>query len=183
MRGDGKSDLMRVLRVVLFLFVSIVIFLPYLIQISTFFHERAHQEVLDRYGVKNYYEPNLLTTIPDFFNPNAQYLGSTTFNDQQYKEMDKYQRIELHTSGIVSDLTFLFIISMLLVVLNLGVYIFYRLRMWLREDVRFVINRILVFGLAFNWVLFIWLLSLIQITIANITYPSGDIYQLVNFLR
>lgn len=180
---NSKREVWKVLKVAIFLFASIVIILPYLVQISTYFHERAHQKILSRYGVNNYYDANLVTTIPDFFVPESEALGTTSFNFGQYAEMDKYQKIELHTSGVISDLWFLFFISLLLVFLNVGIYIFYRIRTWLKEDVRVVINKVFMWGLALNWLLFIWLLSLIQITIANVTYPTGDIYQIIGFMK
>ena len=36
--------------------------------------------------------------------------------------------------------------------------------------------------LGINWILFMWLLALIQITIANIGIQGGDIWQLVKYV-
>ncbi len=59
--------------------------LPYLIQISTYFHEKGHQNTLDKYDIKNSYRINLLETIPNFFNPKVVKLGVTRFDLGEYK--------------------------------------------------------------------------------------------------
>jgi len=53
--------------------------------------------------------------------------------------------------------------------------------MYYKIKVKKEINLARVLGI--NWILFMWLLALIQITVSNITYSSGDIYQLIRFLR
>ncbi len=163
----------KVFCVAAFLFVTIFFVLPYLVQVSTYFHERGHQKVLDKYGIENTYNFNLLETIPNFFNPKVVKLGVTRFDLQAYKELDKYKRTEINIAGIVSDLRFLFLIGIYLTFIN--VYLFYRIR------VKKEVNLALILGI--NWILFMWLLALIQITVSNITFSSGDIYQLVRFLR
>ena len=163
----------KVFSVASFLFITIFFILPYLIQISTYFHERAHQKVLDKYGIENAYRVNLLETIPNFYSPNVDKLGVTRFDLQAYKKLDKYKRTEIHIAGIVSDLRFLFLIGIYLSFVN--IYIFYKVRIKKEYD--------LTWALAVNWILFMWLIALIQITVANITYASGDVYQLIRFLR
>lgn len=170
---EERKEVWKIFEVALFLFVTILFVLPYLVQISTYFHERGHQKALDKHGIENYYRLNLLETIPNFFNPKVGKLGVTKFNLQDYKALGKYQKAEINVAGIVSDLKFLFLVSVYLSLAN--VYLFYRLRIKKDVDVAWV--------LAVNWILFMWLLALIQITIANVTYSSGDIYQLVRFLR
>ena len=86
--------------------------------------------------------------------------------------MNKIQRTEINIAGIVSDLRFLFLIGVYLSFIN--VYLFYKIK--IKGDYN------LTWVLAVDWILFMWLLALIQITIANITYSSGDVYNLVNFL-
>lgn len=167
-----KKEAVKVLSVALFLFVTIVFVLPYMVQISTFFHEKAHMEVLDKYRIENYYSINLFETIPRFFNPKTEALGVTKFNLALYEELSKYQKTELHIAGIVSDLRLLFLVGVYLAAVN--VYIFYK--------IKFKKETNLTYALAINWILFMWLLVLIQISISNITYSSGDIYQLVRFL-
>jgi len=156
-----------------FLFITIFFILPYLVQISTFFHEKGHQNVLDRYGIKNTYQMNLLETIPNFFNPQVQKLGVTRFDLGAYKKLDKYERTRVNIAGIVSDLRFLFLIGIYLTLVN--IYVFYRIYFKKQYSLKWI--------LAIDWVLFMWLLALIQITVSNITYSSGDIFQLVRFLR
>ena len=168
-----KEDIWRIFTVASFLFISIFFILPYLIQISTFFHEKGHQNALTKYNVENTYQFNLLETIPNFFNPNVKKLGVTRFDLGAYEELGKYQRTEINVSGIVSDLRFLFLISVYLTFVNL--YLFYKVR------VKKEINLSLVLGI--NWILFMWLIALVQITVSNITYSSGDIFQLVRFLE
>ena len=168
-----KKEMWKVFNVAAFLFITIFFVLPYLIQISTHFHERAHQKALEKYGIKSYYELNLLETIPNFFNPKVDKLGVTRFSLTEYKKLDKFHRTEINVAGIVSDLRFLFLIGVYLSLVN--VYIYYK--------VKFKKNYNLVWVLAINWILFMWLLALIQITVSNITYPSGDVYQLVRFLK
>jgi len=173
MEKELKREIWKILKALFFIIFSIVIILPYMVQITTYLHERAHMSVLTKYGVSNYYSANLLMTIPNFFNPNAESLGVTQFNFDQYQKLDKFQRAELHVSGIVSDLRVLFLISIYLALVN--VYVIYKI--YVKKEVN------LGWVLAINWLLFMWLLALIQITIANITYPNGDTYQLIKFLR
>ncbi len=163
----------KVFSVASFLFITIFFVLPYLIQISTYFHEKGHQKTLDKYGIENSYQINLLETIPNFFNPNVDKLGVTRFDLGAYKQLDKYKRTEINIAGIVSDLRFLFLAGIYLTFVN--VYLFYKVKIKKQYDLAWV--------LAVNWILFMWLLALIQITVANITYSSGDVYQLVRFLR
>jgi hypothetical protein len=173
MDSEIKRDIWKIFSVASFLFITIFFILPYLIQISTFFHEKGHQRALDRYGIESSYNINLLETIPNFFNPNVNKLGVTRFSLEKYKELEKFQRTEVNIAGIISDLRFLFLIGVYLSIVN--IYTFYKIRV--KKEVN------LTWVLAVNWVLFMWLLALIQITVSNITYASGDIYQLVRFLR
>ncbi len=167
-----KKQVLKVFYAGAFLFISIVFVLPYLVQTTTYFHEKAHIDSLSKYGVRSYYYINLLETIPTFFNPNIGRLGVTKFDFNKYKELDKYQRTEINVAGILSDLKFLFLIGIYLSFVNL--YFFYKIRV--KKEINFA------WALAINWILFMWLLALVQITIANISYGSGDIYQLVKFI-
>ena len=99
MQEDTKKEAWKAAKVILFLAVSIFIILPYLVQVSTFFHEKAHMRNLDKYGVKNGYEANLFSTIPSFFNPKTEALGVTRFNFAEYVKLDKYQRTEVNMAG------------------------------------------------------------------------------------
>ena len=173
MEKEIKKEVWRVFGVASFLFITVFFILPYLVQISTYFHERGHMTTLSKYGIENSYSINLLETIPNFYNPNVKKLGVTRFNLNKYKALDKNQRTEINIAGIVSDLRFLFLIGIYLSMAN--VYIFYK--------VRFKQNYDLTWILAINWILFMWFLALVQITVSNITYHSGDIYQLVRFLH
>jgi len=166
-----NDEFWKIFSVASFLFITIFFVLPYLIQVSTYFHEKGHQKVFDKYDIKNTYQINLLETIPNFFNPNIKKLGVTKFDFQAYQELDKYKRTEINIAGIISDLRFLFLIGIYLAFVN--IYLFCKIK---KE-----VNLIWVLGI--NWILFMWLLALIQITVSNITYPSGDIFQLVRFLR
>lgn len=172
MDKEVKKQVLKVFYAASFLFISIVFVLPYLVQTTTYFHEKAHIDALTKYRVRSYYAVNLLETIPNFFNPDVGRLGVTKFDFDKYKELDKYQRTEINTAGILSDLKFLFLIGIYLSFINL--YLFYKIK----------VKREINFGwvLAINWILFMWLLALIQITIANLSYDSGDIYQLVRFI-
>ena len=89
MQEDTKKEAWKAAKVILFLAVSIFIILPYLVQVSTFFHEKAHMRNLDKYGVKNGYEANLFSTIPSFFNPKTEALGVTRFNFAEYLKLDR----------------------------------------------------------------------------------------------
>lgn len=168
-----KKEVWKVINVVFFLFVSIIFILPYLVQVSTYFHERAHQKILDKYGVENAHQLNLLETIPNFFDPKSEKLGVTKFSLEQYKVLDKYQRTKINIAGVISDLKFLFLIGIYLSLAN--VYLFYRFKFGKKTGLGWI--------LAVNWVLFMWLLALIQITLANITQGFGDVYQLIRYLR
>ncbi len=168
-----KKEIWKVFSVASFLFISIFFVLPYLIQISTFFHERGHVNALAKYSIENSFSMNLLETIPNFFNPNVNKLGVTRFDLEAYKNLDKFKRTEINIAGIVSDLRFLFLIGTYLAIVN--VYLFYRIR--IKQEY----NLSLVLGV--DWILFMWLLALIQITVSNITYGSGDVYQLIKMLR
>ena len=168
-----KQGIWKVFSVASFLFITIFFILPYLIQVSTYFHEKGHQNALAKYGVESSYSLNLLETIPNFFNPRVTKLGVTRFSLTKYKELNKYQRTDVNVSGIVSDLRFLFLISIYLAMVN--IYMFYKIRIKREYNLKWV--------LAVNWILFMWLLALVQITVSNITYASGDIYQLVRYLQ
>lgn len=168
-----SDNLWRIFVVASFLFITIFFILPYLVQISTYFHERGHQKMLDKHGIENTYRINLLETIPNFYNPNVKKLGVTKFDLDDYKKLDAYKKTEINIAGIVSDLRFLFLISIYLSFIN--IYLFYKIR------VKHEINLAWVLGI--NWILFMWLIALIQITVSNITYSSGDVYQLIRFLK
>jgi uncharacterized membrane protein (DUF485 family) len=173
MKEEVKKEAWKIFMIASFLFITIFFILPYLVQVSTYFHEAGHVKALEKHGVDAYYKVDLLSTIHNFFNPNVKKLGVTRFDLQKYKELDKYKRAEVNVSGIVSDLRFLFLIGIYLTFGN--IYLFYRLKF----SKSFNPNLIL----AVNWILFMWLLALIQITVANVTYSSGDVMQLVRFLR
>ena len=173
MNEDIKEAIWRLFCVSSFLFITIFFILPYLIQTSTYFHEKAHQKALLNEGVKSSYSINLLETIPNFFNPKVDKLGVTRFSLEDYKRLDKYQRTLVNIAGVVSDLRFLFLIAIYLSFVN--VYLYYKIKF--KQDYN------LTWVLAIDWILFMWLLALVQITIANITFKVGDVYQLVNFLR
>lgn len=168
-----KRDFFKVFYVASFLFITIFFILPYLIQISTYFHEIGHVNALKKNGIDASYNFNLLEIIPNFFNPDVDKLGVTRFDLESYKKLDKIQRTDINVAGIVSDLRFLFLIGIYLSFVN--VYLFYKIK--IKKDYN------LTWVLAVDWVLFMWLLALVQITVANITYGTGDVYQLVRFLR
>lgn len=172
MEEEVKKEIWKIFSVASFLFITIFFILPYLVQISTFFHERAHQNALDKYNVENSYRINLLETIHNFYNPNVQKLGVTRFDLEAYNKLDKYKKTDINIAGIVSDLRFLFLIGIYLSFVN--IYLFYKIRFKKEYNIKWV--------LAVDWILFMWLLALIQITVANITYSSGDVYQLVRFI-
>ena len=167
-----KSEGYKVFYVASFLFITIFFILPYLVQISTYFHEKGHQSVLDTYDVDNSYRINLLTTIHNFYNPNVKKLGVTKFDTDVYNKLGKFPKAEIHIAGVLSDLRFLFLISIYLVFVN--IYMFYKIRVRKEYD--------LVWVLAVNWVLFMWLLALVQITTSNLTFRSGDFMSLVKVL-
>ena len=173
MDENVKKEIWKIFSVGAFLFITIFFILPYLVQTSTYFHERGHQKALAKYGVPSSYKINLLNTIPNFFNPNVNKLGVTRFSLSEYKKLGKYQRTDINVAGIISDLRFLFLIGIYLALVNL--YIFYKIRYRKQYNLMWV--------LAVNWILFMWLLALVQITVSNITYSSGDVYQLIKFLR
>ncbi len=173
MNDKLKKEIWKVFSVASFLFITIFFILPYLVQISTYFHEKGHIDALKKYGIESSYRVNLLETIPNFFNPRVNKLGITRFNLDDYKKLDKFKRTDINIAGIVSDLRFLFLIAIYLSFVN--IYIFYKIRF--KQDYN------ILWSLAINWILFMWLLALIQITVSNITFDSGDIYQLVSFLR
>jgi hypothetical protein len=114
-----------------------------------------------------------LLTIPNFFNSNVDKLGVTKFSLEDYNKLDRFQKTEINIAGIVSDLRFLLLIGIYLAFGN--VFLFYKLKYSKKEFNSFWI-------LAINWILFMWLLALIQITVSNITLYSGDIFQLVKMI-
>jgi hypothetical protein len=168
-----KQQIFKIFYIVSFLFITIFFILPYLIQISTYFHETSHVNALENEGVESSYSFNLLDTIPNFFNPNIDKLGVTKFDLNAYNQLDKFQRAEANIAGIVSDLRFLFLIGVYLSLVN--VYLFYRVKIKKNYNLTWV--------LAIDWILFMWLLALVQITVANITFSSGDVYNLINGLK
>jgi len=172
MKKEVKEEIWKIFYVASFLFITIFFVLPYLIQISTFFHERGHQKMLDKYGVENSYQINLLETIPNFYNPRVNKLGVTKFDLTAYKSLTNKQRADINIAGVISDLRFLFLIGVYLAFVN--VYTFYKIKIKKEYD--------LIWILAINWILFMWLLALVQITTSNLTYSSGDYYQLLRFI-
>jgi|TARA_B100001971_G_C18242570_1_gene571894 hypothetical protein len=167
--SNQSVDLMKIFHVAAFLFITIFFLLPYLVQVSTYFHEKGHQSKLSKYNVENDYRINLLETIPAFFNPKIAKLGVTTFEVGKYNQLNRFQKADINLAGIISDLRFLFLIGSYFAVFNIFTYYMIRKN---RED-----N--LVWYLGLNWVLFMWLLALIQITVANITHSQGDVYHLI----
>lgn len=168
-----KKEFFKVFYTASFLFITIFFVLPYLIQISTYLHEKAHMNALAKFGIESSYDINLIETIPNFFNPRVTKLGVTRFDLEDYKKLDKYQKAEINIGGIVSDLRVLFLVGVYLSLVN--IYTFYKIRF--KQDYN------LTWIMAVNWVLFMWLLALVQITVSNITYSSGDIYNLIKYLR
>lgn len=162
----------KVFYVAAFLFITIFFVLPYLVQTSTYFHEKGHQKILTKYEVENYYKINLLSTIHNFYNPNVKKLGVTQFDLDAYNKLDKYKKAEINLAGIISDLRFLFLIGIYLAFAN--IYMFYKVRM--KKDYN------LTWTLAVNWILFMWLLALIQITVSNLTFNGGDFMQLIRVI-
>jgi len=169
MDKEVKKQVWKVFSVASFLFITIFFILPYLVQTSTYFHEKGHQKSLDKYNVENSYTVNLLETIHNFYNPHVDKLGVTRFDLDAYNKLGRYQKAEINIAGIVSDLRFLFLIGIYLSFVN--VYLFYKIRVKKEYEIKW--------ALAVNWILFMWLLALIQITVANITYSGGDVYQLI----
>ena len=143
-----KKELWRIFNVAAFLFVTIFFILPYLVQVSTYFHEKGHQNALDKYDVHNSYRLNLLDTIPNFYNHKVAKLGVSKFDLTAYGELDRFQKTQINIAGIVSDLRFLFLIGIYLSLVN--VYLFYK--------VRFKKDYNMTWILGTNWVLFMWLL-------------------------
>jgi len=172
MRNEVRKDVLTVIYTIIFLFVSIVIVLPYMVQFSTYMHERAHYKALISYGLYAEIDIGFLTTIPDFFNPSTEKLGVTRFSLEQYKTLDKYQRAAVNTAGIVSDMVVLSFLGLYLALTN--IYFFYK--------VKFAKDYDFVWILAVNWILIMWLIALMQITIANVTHEAGDISMLVKYL-
>jgi len=170
MKEEVKKQAWLVFHVAAFLFITIFFVLPYLIQTSTYFHEKGHQKALSKYDVENSYKLNLLDTIPNFFNPKVAKLGVTKFDLNSYNKLTDKQKTEINIAGIVSDLRFLFLIGVYLSFID--IFLVYKLKVRKEHDLTTL--------LATNWILFMWLLALIQITVSNITFRSGDIYQLVS---
>jgi len=171
-RVGYAKEAYKIFYVAAFLFITIFFILPYLVQVSTYFHEKGHQSTLDKYGVENSYRVNLLSTIHNFYNPNVQKLGVTKFDIDSYSKLNKFKKAEINLAGITSDLKFLFLISIYLVFVN--IYMFYKIKIRKEYDFTWI--------LAVNWILFMWLLALIQITVSNLTFSSGDFMSLVRVL-
>ncbi|MEK6914640.1 MAG: hypothetical protein AABW83_03230 [Nanoarchaeota archaeon] len=172
MNKKFKKEVMKIFYIASFLFITIFFILPYLVQISTYFHEKSHQKILDKYNVENSYHLDLLSTIHNFYNPNVVKLGATRFDINAYNKLDKYKKAEINIAGVISDLKFLFLISIYLTFVN--IYMFYKIRIKKDYDLLWI--------LAVNWILFMWLIALVQITISNLTFSSGDFMSLVKIL-
>ena len=130
MKDEVKQDIFRIFYVASFLFITIFFILPYLVQVSTFFHERGHQKALDRYDVENAYYFNLLETIPNFFNPKVTKLGVTRFDLDAYEalnnqfinlgiNMEAIHRISAMSAGTLDSLPHCGAVITLLVVAGL----------------------------------------------------------------
>jgi hypothetical protein len=172
MKERFKKEAWKIFNIASFLFITIFFILPYLVQVSTYFHERGHATTLEKYNVEAKFNVDWLSVIPNFFNPKVDKLGVTRFDLNVYKKLDAYKKAEINLAGIISDLRFLFLIGIYLAFGN--IYLFFKYK--LSKDM----NPNLVLGI--NWLLFMWLLALIQITVSNLTFGSGDFYQLIKYL-
>lgn len=172
MKKGFKKEIWKLFYVASFLFITIFFILPYLVQVSTYFHEKGHQQWLSKYGIESDYKINLVETIPNFFNPYIRKLGVTKFNLNDYKKLDKFQKTNVNIAGTLSDLRFLFLIAIYLAMTN--VYVYYKIK--IKKD--YNLTRVL----AVNWILFMWLLALIQIIISNISFSFGDISLLIKYI-
>jgi hypothetical protein len=170
--SESGKGFWKVFYTASFLFITIFFILPYLVQISTYFHEKGHQEILSKYGIESNYNINLLETIPNFFNPRVAKLGVIQFDMDKYQKLDKSQKANVNLAGVISDLRFLFLIAVYLSFVN--IYTFYKVRFKKDYDLTWI--------LAVNWILFMWLLALVQITVSNLSYSSGDFWQLIKFI-
>lgn len=172
MNIELKKGLWRIFHVASFLFITIFFILPYMVQTSTYFHEKGHRDALASFGIASSYEIDLLSTIPNFFNPKVTKLGVTRFSLDDYIKLGPYEKAKINLAGIISDLRFLFLIGIYLALVN--VYTFYKIK--IKNDYN------LTWVLVVNWILFMWLLALIQITVSNVSYGSGDFFQLVKYI-
>src|SRR3989338_6773318 len=102
MDEELKKEVWRVFTVASFLFITIFFILPYLVQVSTYFHEKGHQNVLTRYGIENSYQVDLIFVVTNFFNPRVGKLGVTRFNLDAYMKLDKHKKTEVNMGGIIS---------------------------------------------------------------------------------
>jgi hypothetical protein len=173
MKKEVKERIFRVLFVALFLTVSIVVVLPYLVQISVYFHERAHLDALTNYHVDASCKASYVSTIYNFYFGDTGELGSVSFDQDQYNKLGKYQKTEIHLAGMVSDVQFLIFIVIFICLTNL--FAFYRIKNNKKINLGWI--------LAINWFLFIWFLALVKMIILNLTDFSGDFFQLIQNLR
>jgi len=173
MKKEAKKNLIKILKVAAFLALSIIIVLPYLIQFSVYFHEKAHLDVFERYSVNAVYKADFKTTIYNFYFGDVGNLGHVDYDETQYNRLGKYQKAEINLAGLISDIEFLIIIVILICLVNISAF-------WRIANNKKV-NLSLI--LALNWLLFIWFLALIKIIILNLVDFSGDLFQLIKYLK
>jgi len=173
MKKEVKEREVIILKVALFLFISIAIVLPYLVQFSVYFHERGHLVTFGKYHVNASYEADYTFTIYNFYFGDVGELGRVDYNPEQYARLGKYQKAEINIMGIVSDIEFLILIVIFICLAN--IFAFYMIK----NNKKINLNWIL----AINWILFIWFLALIKIIVLNLTDFSGDFFQLIQYLK
>ena len=87
-----KKEIWKIFSVAAFLFVTIFFILPYLVQVSTYFHEKAHQKSLDKYNIENLEDLNKPVEL------------SYTFKGPQYFTAAGKFRIMPQLSGLDTSL-------------------------------------------------------------------------------
>lgn len=172
---SGISNFRKILYAVIFFSLTIIFILPYLIQISIYFHEKAHHDTLSNLGIKSSLEVDWTRTILNFYSKigKAESLGVTKFNFNDIKALNPIQIKEFYTAGIISDLKFLLLLSIYLIFINLFV-------LFKKPGERK--NNYITLILMIDWIIFMWILVLVSLTLSNISYSNGDLSALTRLL-
>ena len=175
--AENRKRIKRVIYVAAFLFLSIFYILPYLTYTSIYFHEKAHKDVLESYGIKAEHKPDWIWVIPNFysrvFGIEKSELAITTFNLNEVKKLNPVQIKEIYTAGIISDLRFMLLLSVYLIFINLFL-------LFKKPKAQF--DKYVLLILVIDWIIFMWILVLVSSTISNLSYTEGDIGKLVSLL-
>ncbi|PIN86793.1 hypothetical protein COV19_02880 [Candidatus Woesearchaeota archaeon CG10_big_fil_rev_8_21_14_0_10_44_13] len=174
---DVKKDQKWVVHLLIGVLLLIVI-PPYLGLLSTHFHENAHYNGLQKYGIcGNQSTPNLINAIPKFYNVffvKIKASGAVSWCDlpskEKYLNLEIPAKKEINMAGIYSDL----------VLIEITLWAIFIILLW---DIIFTLSvkesrfktLFLMYSFFIVVTLIIFLIDLFTSTRLNLAFPTGDL--------